>query len=279
MTAYEYIFVLSKLLRKRLIFQSVIIGLDDMQSLVTKNLFTNKLRKWLFSLIDGYFSINKVFTDQFRNVFTSEHKIFHSYQGVDMDKFHKEVKVRDNAFGIQILSIGLIVDRKGYKELFDELAKLKIPFHFTIIGDNNPSIEHSFRIFKNEMSQIVAEGKRKLGNRITFLGPQENIARHINEADVFLFNSKQEGTPNCILEAMACKCPVVTKELAGLTETLLGKGEHAYVYSKEQSLNDILELIYKNPLDTKVKAEKAYEYVNKHANIEKVAKRFIEKFR
>jgi len=277
-TGYEFILLACKAFRRKVIFQSNINGTDDIVTLTSKNSLTNWLNKKLFSWIDGYFAINSYFKDSYLQVYGSLEKIFLSYQGVDLNRFYAKDKEINHEHGMQILSVGLIINRKGYREIFNELQKLEIPFHYTIIGDNNPIQHHSFTVFKNEMLSIMKEGKEKLGDKITFLGTQENITRHLNNSDVFLINSKQEGTPNSILEAMACKCPVVTRNLEGLSNTLLANGEHAYVYTDGENLNEILELIYKNPLDTIEKANKAYEYVVKNADIQKVAKKFIEKF-
>lgn len=49
-----------------------------------------------------------------------------------------------------------------------------------------------------------------VGDRIQFLGWQEDAWPHLAQADLYVFPSRYEGTSNSLLEAMACGKPIIT---------------------------------------------------------------------
>lgn len=54
---------------------------------------------------------------------------------------------------------------------------------------------------------------------ITFLGhvaDRSTMARHLQQADLFLMTSSAEGLPNALLEALACGLPVVAADVPGI---------------------------------------------------------------
>lgn len=49
--------------------------------------------------------------------------------------------------------------------------------------------------------------------KLTGLVPRETVYEHLNRADVFVSASRGEGLPVAVLEAMACRCPVVLSDI------------------------------------------------------------------
>lgn len=56
------------------------------------------------------------------------------------------------------------------------------------------------------------------------------VPRYLNEADVLVFPSFMEGSPNVIKEAMACNCPIVSTDV-GDVRWVLGKTPGCYIAS------------------------------------------------
>jgi glycosyltransferase involved in cell wall biosynthesis len=55
-------------------------------------------------------------------------------------------------------------------------------------------------------------------DRVYFLGMRRDLLRILNAADVFLFPSRGEGSPNALLEAMACARPIVATDVPGVRD-------------------------------------------------------------
>ena len=68
------------------------------------------------------------------------------------------------------------------------------------------------------IEELIAE--RGLGGRITLAGWSEDVAGWIKTADLMLFPSRTEGSPNAVIEAMLCRCPVVASDLPATRELL-----------------------------------------------------------
>jgi glycosyltransferase involved in cell wall biosynthesis len=54
-----------------------------------------------------------------------------------------------------------------------------------------------------------------LGDQVTMTGliPRNSVYRHLVRADLFISASRMEGLPVAVLEAMACRCPVVLSDI------------------------------------------------------------------
>ena len=60
-----------------------------------------------------------------------------------------------------------------------------------------------------------------VGDRVHFVGFQENPFKWFASADLFVLPSRYEGTPNVLTEAITCGCPVIALEHPGGTREVL----------------------------------------------------------
>jgi glycosyltransferase involved in cell wall biosynthesis len=63
---------------------------------------------------------------------------------------------------------------------------------------------------------------RAIEDRIRLLGHVEDVRRFLWDLDLFALTSDMEGSPNAVLEAMACGVPVVATAVGGVEEQLDG---------------------------------------------------------
>lgn len=78
-----------------------------------------------------------------------------------------------------------------------------------LLGDG-PELPKIRTIVKNKNLEKV----------IHFAGWSENVTGWLKAADLLLFPSWTEGSPNVVLEAMACRCPVVAARIAACEELI-----------------------------------------------------------
>ncbi len=56
--------------------------------------------------------------------------------------------------------------------------------------------------------------------QIVFTGyiPHPEVMAWMNEMDIFAFSSLHEGSPNALIEAMACELPIVASRVGGIVD-------------------------------------------------------------
>jgi glycosyltransferase involved in cell wall biosynthesis len=116
-----------------------------------------------------------------------------------------------------ILSIGRKVEKKGYGDLLDALARLPRDLHWRF--------EH---VGSGELGDTLKAQAERLGiaSRCTWLGaqPQKGVFAAYARADLFVLASKkaqdgdQDGLPNVLMEAAQQGLPVVSTHAAAIAE-------------------------------------------------------------
>ncbi|SRR6266540_933068 len=156
-------------------------------------------------------------------------KIHRIYNGIDLRKFQAG-SPRSPALRPRILSIGRLIEFKGFRDLIAACAELKkrdIEFECKIIGDGP---------LRNALQNAIAAAG--LDGIVQLLGalPQEEILPYLADCDVFalasIVNSKgaSDILPTVILEAMATARPVVSTRLAAIPE-MVRNGESGLLVS------------------------------------------------
>ena len=137
-------------------------------------------------------------------------------------------------------------------------------------------------VLRHDVSDRYKKRVRGLGieKNVLFIGREvENIEDYVNAADIVVLPYKDmistEGNPSYLLEAMACKTPVVTTDLPELREIAEpGKDILMAKPGDEQSLaKEVNRLLLDKKLQKRL-AENAYKK-SKEFDVKLIAKRFI----
>ncbi|MBL7072745.1 MAG: glycosyltransferase family 4 protein [Candidatus Omnitrophica bacterium] len=147
--------------------------------------------------------------------------------GVDINKFIPEepdAQLRES-FGIKkedkvVVFAGRIVREKGIEELVKAIAVVKehVPsVKFLIVGDTLGSDRDADG--KEIIKRLIAENNLK--ENIIFAGLRDDMPQVYSLMDVFVLPSFREGMPRSILEAMACRKPVVATDIRGSREEVV----------------------------------------------------------
>lgn len=161
------------------------------------------------------------------------------YRG--LSKWHASSSHGEFSSPLQILSIGRLVEKKGYFEqlaIYHALGKAGINFRARIVG-GGPLRD----ALKTECNRLG------LGDKVLFLGPlaEDEAFELYTETDLFFFTGKvasngdRDGLPNVIPEAMSAGVVVITSSTGGAAEAL-DEGNTGFVRDP-QNPSEWVELI------------------------------------
>jgi glycosyltransferase involved in cell wall biosynthesis len=143
------------------------------------------------------------------------------HHGVELDRFAPAHRA-DGRSPVEIVSVGRLVEKKGFADLLQACARLKAApdggrFRLRIYGDGP---------LRAELTEL--RDRLELAAEVEFLGEHDGpeILRAYQRADVFALtpfvtaDGDRDGVPNVVVEAMACSLPVVTTDAGGVGEVV-----------------------------------------------------------
>lgn len=122
---------------------------------------------------------------------------------------------------LNIISIGKLAWRKGYGFALDAMKILKdqgIGFQYHIVCWDDPT-EIKFHIAELELEEYVT---------LYFSLPHDQTLKQLQQADLFLLPSVEEGFATVVTEAMALEIPVISTNCGGMGE-LIKDGENGWL--------------------------------------------------
>ena len=113
------------------------------------------------------------------------------------------------------------------------------------------------------------------GDRVSLLGEQSDTRPFLAAADVFILNSRSEGTPRALLEAMAMGLPGLCPAVGGIPDMLAGRGWLTQP-NDPGSLREAIRLVLRHPEQIDSLRAPCREYVRANFDSRKVAARYWE---
>jgi glycosyltransferase involved in cell wall biosynthesis len=188
---------------------------------------------------------------------TARDKVHLNYHGVDTEKFTPSGEKTNGR--ISILSIGRLVEKKGFTYLIDAIADLRssaeIDVSATIIGDG-PQMETLTTLVRDQHLEDI----------IHFTGAlsMEEVKEELKHADIFVLpsriasNGDRDGIPNVILEAMSMGLPVVTTAVSGIPEVIMDGVDGMLMTSgTNEAIADTIRVLYRDESLRKTLGENA----------------------
>ncbi len=162
--------------------------------------------------------------------------------------------------GAVLLSIGQLVDRKGYRELFDIYGHVlaKRPDAVLLILGDGPK--------RAEYQSIVAS---RGWSGVQFLGfrQADDVVRYLALADVFVFATLSDPFGAVLAEAMAAELPVVASCFAAATRDLIDEGVTGYRINPREprsAAEKILKVLAMSSIERRDLGDRAYQQVRRH---------------
>lgn len=154
-----------------------------------------------------------------------EENIFFLQNVIDTNLFKPSQKL--NTQTIQIIAIGTLKKVKRFDRLIKIISKVtknsSKKIIVNIFGDGSE---------KKNLENLIQ--KKKLENVIFLRGNTNHVHKELVKTDIFILTSDFEGTPNVVMEAMACGIPVIST-LVGDIKQLVTHTKSGFIYDK----NDI----------------------------------------
>ncbi len=173
------------------------------------------------------------------------------HSGVDLSKFRftknnilrKEYKIPDSDF--LIANVAAIAPHKDYFTFVDTAALIlnnRSDTRFLIIGGDGGEMQ--------KIRNYIQE--KNLGDKIQLTGFRNDIPKVLPGIDLFLFTSKEEGLGTSLLDALACKIPVVATNAGGAPEVIehMKTGLVGNIKNAEQLAEHVLTLLDNHELQS-----------------------------
>ncbi len=169
----------------------------------------------LFDAASLIVTVSDFAVSQLQEKFPKNAAKFHRvYNGVDVKQFTRARFAREIPL---IISVGRLIEKKGFSDLVAACSQLQREFCCEIIGEG--PLEEPLR------AQIR---ESELADRVRLIGPmkQREIVARFAEANVFVLpcvmtrDGDMDNLPTVILEAMAAGLPVVSTPVAGIPEMI-----------------------------------------------------------
>lgn len=199
--------------------------------------------------------------------------------GVDID-FYKPLKISKNENIFQILAVGYLIERKGFKYLIKavkEVLKEQKNVQLIIVGSGP---------LEKKLKSFITELELETNARIIKNVSDEDLLQLYNTSDLFVLPSimdsqgNTEGLGVVLLEAMACKLPVIGSDTGGIPDIIHDGETGLLVPEKDVSglSNAILNLIENEELREKV-AVNGYNEVRERFNWKKIAESYLKVYK
>lgn len=146
------------------------------------------------------------------------------YNGVDLSRFplkspgstgfRARLAIPPESF--LVCTVGQICQRKGLLELVDAVRRVhsRVPhLHLAVVG--RVVFRHEEKYFGELRAAVRNWG---LEDRVHFVGPMNDVASVLQDADLLVLNSKDEPFGLVLIEAMSSGTPVVATRVGGIPE-------------------------------------------------------------
>lgn len=144
--------------------------------------------------------------------------------GVDLDLFKMNNKNKYDNINARPIKIGWTGNSKFKDDTDDDLKGLQ-------------------KVIRPAISELISEGyniELEIADRNIKMISHEDMPKYYNDIDIYVCASRTEGTPNTVLEAMACGVPIISTDV-GIVPEVFGEEQRKYIINRNK--NDLKEKI------------------------------------
>lgn len=208
-------------------YAALMTGLPWCASAHAKDIWTTPTweKREKLAAADWVTTCSAVARDHLADLAPDPDKVTLAYHGLDFSRLPSPPSSRpardgsDSADPVILFSVGRAVEKKGYDDVLDALARLPSKLHW-----------HLVHIGGGALAPALAARASALGlaPRITWLGaqPQERVLAEYRRADLFVLASRiagdgdRDGLPNVLMEAQSQGLPCVSTRVSAIPELI-----------------------------------------------------------
>lgn len=179
------------------------------------------------------------------------------YHGLDLGRFPPPPDIRPDAPPFVMLSVGRLVEKKGFDRLIAAFARLSPDFDWRWV-----------HIGGGEMKSALAErvDQMEMTDRVEWRGPQDQteVVAAMRAAHLFVLPSRvaddgdRDGLPNVLMEAASQKLPILSTPVGAIPEFIEHSVHGALSHDAPDALAAAIEDLAANPARRAAMAEAAY---------------------
>lgn len=147
--------------------------------------------------------------------------------------------------------------------------------HFIVVGDNEPARSGMISDAR------LAYYQRELGTALECVGQTHDVRPYLQTSSVLVLPTRyREGTPQSILEAMACRLAIITTDVPGCRETVIdGKNGFLISPNDQAALVERMTRIVDEPARIPLMGEESYNAVCANFSADRVDAETIALYR
>lgn len=168
----------------------------------------------LFPKVHRFHAVSKAIAKEAEQYGVAADKTDVVYSFVSDELLQKEIQPKTEHTELHVISVGRFFWKKGYEYALDALALLKekgVPFTYTLIAEGKTPASIIYQLHQRGISDRV-----KVINGLS----HNEVLKEIEQHDVLLLPSVEEGIANVVLEAMATGTPVISSDVGGMKEII-----------------------------------------------------------
>ena len=184
-------------------------------NLIAKYALPRRMMCWAARRADSTIAVSHALAAKMREIGMPAQRIQVLRNGVDLARFSPQPQAESRrklgwVNAPTLLAVGNLVENKGQRLAIEGLRALP-EFRLCLVGDGPQS------------AALKAQAKQLgVADRVTFCGrvEQDRLSLYYSAADMLVLPSSREGSPNVVLESLACGTPVVACAVGGVVEAL-----------------------------------------------------------
>jgi glycosyltransferase involved in cell wall biosynthesis len=197
--------------------------------------------------------------------FAAKSRIIRIYNGASLETGGTDIP-RSSRF--TLVTVGRLSPAKDQRSMLTALgiATQRVPdLQLLIVGGG--ALEAQLRRQTAEL---------RLSDRVIFCGEQQHVAPYLRAANLFLLSSVTEGLPLALLEAMACKLPVIVTDVGGMGEVVKLSGCGTIVPPGDPyALADAIVHCVENRASLPELGRRSYDSFLRYFTVERMASEYL----